>query len=98
MLVLSKLECDYETVVDYSSQNASSARLVDGFGEAHAYMLRFAAGGMIGRHEAGFGQLLIVWPVPVGCRVATEPAPRWMPVTSCTSNVESSTPKAATLV
>ena len=60
MLVLSKLECDYKTIVDYSSQNASSARLVDGFGEAHAYMLRFAAGGMIGRHEAGFGQLLIV--------------------------------------
>jgi quercetin dioxygenase-like cupin family protein len=60
MQVLSKLECDFETIADYSSRDASSTRLVDGSGEAHAYMLQFDAGGMIGRHEAGFGQLLIV--------------------------------------
>ena len=34
MQVLSKLECDFETIADYSSRNASSARLVDGSGEA----------------------------------------------------------------
>lgn len=60
MQVLSRLECDFETIAGYSSRDASSARLVDGSGDAHAYMLQFDAGGMIGRHEAGFGQLLIV--------------------------------------
>jgi quercetin dioxygenase-like cupin family protein len=34
--------------------------LADGTGEAHAYMIRIEAGGIIDRHEAGFGQLWIV--------------------------------------
>jgi len=35
-------------------------RLVHGVGEAHAYLLHFDAGGAIGRHEAGYGQLFVV--------------------------------------
>jgi quercetin dioxygenase-like cupin family protein len=60
MQLLSKLSYDFATITGYSARCASSARLVDGSGEAHAYMLEFEAGGVIGRHEAGFGQLLIV--------------------------------------
>ena len=43
-----------------SRRAASAARLADGYGEAHAYALRFDPGGAIGRHEAGYGQLFIV--------------------------------------
>jgi quercetin dioxygenase-like cupin family protein len=60
MQVLSKLEWDFDTIAEFSSRDALSARLVDGFGEAHAYLLHFDPGGVIGEHEAGFGQLLIV--------------------------------------
>jgi quercetin dioxygenase-like cupin family protein len=60
MQVLSKFEWDLEAIARYSSRSASSARLEDGFGEAHAYMLQFEPGGVIGQHEAGFGQLFVV--------------------------------------
>ena len=35
----------------------SSVEVAVGDGEAHAYVLYFGAGGLIDRHEAGFGQL-----------------------------------------
>jgi quercetin dioxygenase-like cupin family protein len=60
MQVLSRLERDHQDITNYASHGASSARLLDGSGEAHAYILQFDAGGAIGRHEAGFGQLLVV--------------------------------------
>ena len=58
-------------VVDFSPQHAapielfnsvaaSSVHLGSGEGEAHVYCVHFEAGGEIGRHEAGFGQLLLV--------------------------------------
>lgn len=37
----------------------SSLELAAGSGDAHAYVLRFDADGVIGPHEAGFGQLLL---------------------------------------
>lgn len=49
-----------ERISTYESHGASAVRLADGHGEAHAYLLTFEAGGAIGRHEAGFGQLFIV--------------------------------------
>lgn len=49
-----------ETITEYESDGASAGRLADGNGEAHAYVVEFAPGGAIGRHEAGFGQLFIV--------------------------------------
>jgi len=58
--VLSKLAGPLEAITEYASRHATSAHLADGLGEAHVYMLHFDADGVIGRHEAGFGQLLIV--------------------------------------
>jgi quercetin dioxygenase-like cupin family protein len=42
----------------YEVTLTSSIALAEGQGEAHAYVLYFGAGGEIGPHEAGFGQLL----------------------------------------
>jgi quercetin dioxygenase-like cupin family protein len=42
----------------YEVKLASSIKVAEGTGDAHAYVLYFEPGGEIGRHEAGFGQLL----------------------------------------
>ena len=42
----------------YEVERTSSIELAEGNGEAHAYVLHFEPGGVIGPHEAGFGQLL----------------------------------------
>ena len=44
----------------FDSVAASAVHLGDGAGEAHVYCLHFEAGGVIGAHVAGFGQLLLV--------------------------------------
>jgi quercetin dioxygenase-like cupin family protein len=49
-----------EPIDAYGSVGASSVRLADGAGAAHVYCVRFAPGGVIGDHEAGFGQLFLV--------------------------------------
>jgi quercetin dioxygenase-like cupin family protein len=41
----------------YEVERVSSIELAEGNGEAHAYVLHFEPGGVIGQHEAGFGQL-----------------------------------------
>ena len=51
---------DLETIVTHEAHGASAARLVHGGGDAHAYLLHFDAGGAIGRHVAGYGQLFVV--------------------------------------
>jgi quercetin dioxygenase-like cupin family protein len=43
----------------YDVRLASSIKLVEGEGEAHAYVVYFEPGGVIGPHEAGFGQILL---------------------------------------
>ena len=43
----------------YDVRLTSALELVEGEGEAHAYVLYFAPGGEIGPHRAGFGQLLV---------------------------------------
>ena len=47
-------------ILGYDSVRASSAALADGNGEAHFWYVRVEPGGEIGRHEAGFGQLVLV--------------------------------------
>jgi hypothetical protein len=47
-------------ITAYASRLASSQRLADGSGEAHVYALHLAAGGEIGTHVAGFGQLFLI--------------------------------------
>jgi quercetin dioxygenase-like cupin family protein len=44
-------------VTEYRSRAARAQPLGDGHGEAHVYAVHFAAGGHIGQHPAGFGQL-----------------------------------------
>jgi len=44
----------------YSSTGATTVPLGSGEGEAHAWCVRFDAGGSIGEHVAGFGQLFLV--------------------------------------
>jgi quercetin dioxygenase-like cupin family protein len=41
----------------FAVERVSSVEIAAGDGEAHAYVLHFEAGGLIDRHEAGFGQL-----------------------------------------
>jgi quercetin dioxygenase-like cupin family protein len=41
----------------YDVKLASSIKLAEGAGEAHAYVVYFEPGGVIGPHEAGFGQI-----------------------------------------
>jgi quercetin dioxygenase-like cupin family protein len=42
----------------YEVNLASSIELAKGEGDAHAYVIYFEPGGIIGPHEAGFGQIL----------------------------------------
>lgn len=47
-------------VREFSSAGAESVEVVAGQGEAHCHVVRLEAGGSIGLHEAGFGQLFVV--------------------------------------
>ena len=47
-------------VTEYASRGASAQALVDGAGEAHVYAVHLVAGGEIGAHPAGLGQLWLV--------------------------------------
>lgn len=47
-------------ITEYASRRAGAQSLADGFGEAHVYAVHLAAGGTIGAHVAGFGQLFLV--------------------------------------
>ena len=42
----------------YEVNLASSIELAKGEGDAHAYVIYFEPGGIVGPHEAGFGQIL----------------------------------------
>jgi quercetin dioxygenase-like cupin family protein len=44
----------------FGSVRATSVPIGDGSGAVHVYAVRFAPGGSIGRHEAGFDQLFLV--------------------------------------
>lgn len=47
-------------VENYGAHSTASVHLGSGSGESHAYVLHFGAGGEIGEHETGFGQLFVV--------------------------------------
>jgi hypothetical protein len=47
-------------ISEYGSRGAAAHPLADGAGEAHVYALHLEAGGEIGPHPAGFGQLFLV--------------------------------------
>ncbi|HEX6292238.1 MAG TPA: cupin domain-containing protein [Herpetosiphonaceae bacterium] len=48
------------TITQFASIGASSVHLGDGEGHAHIYCVRFEAGGAIGPHPTGFGQLFLI--------------------------------------
>jgi len=60
MRLLPVTTAPWEKIEMYSSHRATTTRLADGSGETHTYMVRIEAGGIIDRHEAGFGQLWII--------------------------------------
>ena len=45
--------------IKYEVERASSIKVAEGEGEAHAYVIYFEPGGVIGPHEAGFCQILL---------------------------------------
>jgi quercetin dioxygenase-like cupin family protein len=47
-------------ITEYGSRLARGLRLADGAGEAHVYVVHFEAGGEVGMHPAGFGQMFLV--------------------------------------
>jgi len=47
-------------ITEYGSRLARGQRLADGAGEAHVYVVHLEAGGEIGMHPAGFGQMFLV--------------------------------------
>ena len=71
MLIASEAQEKEMRVVDFSRERAepierfdsvaaTSVHVGDGEGEAHVYSVHFDAGGRIGTHPAGFGQLFLV--------------------------------------
>lgn len=75
MNVLQLRSAEKTTVTRYESSLADAALLADGHGEAHVHVIEFQPGGVIGPHEAGFGQLFCFvdgtgWVAgPDGCHV-----------------------------
>jgi quercetin dioxygenase-like cupin family protein len=49
-----------DDVVDYGARALRSVHLASGSGPAHVYVTHFGPEGGLDRHEAGFGQLLLV--------------------------------------
>lgn len=49
-----------EPIVSFDSIAASSRLLAGGEGQSHVHWLEFEAGGRIGEHPTGFGQLFVV--------------------------------------
>jgi quercetin dioxygenase-like cupin family protein len=47
-------------ITQFASRAAASVDLAHGDGDAHVYVVHVDAGGEIGPHEAGFGQLFVV--------------------------------------
>jgi quercetin dioxygenase-like cupin family protein len=43
----------------FEVRDVSELHVAEGAGDAHAYLLYFDPGGLIGPHEAGFGQLFV---------------------------------------
>lgn len=59
MILLSSVAHALAPVVDFQSRDSHAAELATGSGEAHIHVVHIAAGGEIGPHVAGFGQLFL---------------------------------------
>jgi quercetin dioxygenase-like cupin family protein len=47
-------------ITEYGSRYARALKVIQGAGETHVHLVYLAAGGAIGLHVAGFGQLFLV--------------------------------------
>lgn len=59
MRVIDLESLDQRLIEDFDSRGAWVNSFVSGSGEAHAHVVTLEAGGEIGAHEAGFGQLFV---------------------------------------
>lgn len=59
MIVLNSVAPELAPVVEFDSRDALAAELANGSGEAHIHVVEIGAGGEIGPHVAGFGQLFL---------------------------------------
>jgi hypothetical protein len=57
--IVTLAELPLSPIALYDSAGAASAEWAVGEGEAHMHVIRFAAGGAIGPHPTGFGQLFV---------------------------------------
>ena len=57
MLILQFASNTSQSVTEFASRAARAQKMGDGTGEAHAYLIRIDAGGVIGAHQAEFGQM-----------------------------------------
>ena len=59
MILFSHRARELTAIVDFQSRDAGTVELATGFGESHIHIVHIDAGGEIGPHVAGFGQLFL---------------------------------------
>ena len=59
MIIFDIADRELHAILDFQSTGAASVELAAGLGDAHVHLVEIAAGGEIGPHVAGFGQLLV---------------------------------------
>ena len=57
MILFAPMACELTPIIDFQSRDSVAAELANGSGDAHVHIVQIAAGGEIGPHVAGFGQL-----------------------------------------
>jgi aminoglycoside 6'-N-acetyltransferase I len=59
VIILDLADRELRTIMEFDSRHAASAELAAGHGDAHVHVVDVRAGGEIGPHDAGFGQLFV---------------------------------------
>ena len=57
MILFNAVARELTAITDFQSRGSHAAELATGAGEAHIHMVHISAGGEIGPHVTGFGQL-----------------------------------------
>lgn len=57
MILFNSVPRELTAIIDFQSRDSGAAELATGSGEAHIHIVHIAAGGEIGPHVTGFGQL-----------------------------------------
>src|SRR5512142_1162960 len=59
LIILDFAARELQSITEFRSSRAASAEVAAGAGDAHVHFVEIAAGGAIGPHVAGFGQLFV---------------------------------------